>query len=408
MPPGRRDWVEPMSLAAAAAGADGIIVEVHNDPEEAICDGPQALPTRRASPTTPSELRAVAGDRRQGASRRSRPERPGSPAPMKLAVLGVGLIGGSIGLAARRAARRRGRRLRSAIAANARARRSRSGRSTAAAGSVAEAVAGADVVFCAAPVSALPALVAEALRGERARDRGHRRRLDQARAGRGGRRARRSRRASSAAIRSPAPRRPGSSNSRADLFEGARWYLTPTERSEGVLFDRLHSLDRRDRRPAAGDRRRPSTTGRWRRSATCRTCSPTCSSSRAAETPRPAASGAPRSAAASATRPASPAPTRRSGPTSSPPTPSAVADEIDAVDRAPRRGLGAAARRPIRERLARLAGRPPHEDRRRAARAGGARRRRSCSSCGSRSRTGPASSPRSRWRWAAPASTSRT
>jgi 3-deoxy-7-phosphoheptulonate synthase len=42
---GRRDWVEPMSLAAAAAGADGVIVEVHNDPEHAICDGPQALPT---------------------------------------------------------------------------------------------------------------------------------------------------------------------------------------------------------------------------------------------------------------------------------------------------------------------------------------------------------------------------
>jgi 3-deoxy-7-phosphoheptulonate synthase len=42
---GRRDWVQPMSLAAAAAGADGIIVEVHNEPEEAICDGPQAVPT---------------------------------------------------------------------------------------------------------------------------------------------------------------------------------------------------------------------------------------------------------------------------------------------------------------------------------------------------------------------------
>ena len=42
---GRRDWVQPMSLAAAAAGADGIIVEVHNQPEEAICDGPQAVPT---------------------------------------------------------------------------------------------------------------------------------------------------------------------------------------------------------------------------------------------------------------------------------------------------------------------------------------------------------------------------
>ena len=40
---GRRDLVEPLSLAAAAAGADGIIVETHPKPDEAICDGPQAL-----------------------------------------------------------------------------------------------------------------------------------------------------------------------------------------------------------------------------------------------------------------------------------------------------------------------------------------------------------------------------
>jgi 3-deoxy-7-phosphoheptulonate synthase len=40
---GRRSLVEPLSLAAAAAGADGVIVEVHPRPEEAICDGPQAL-----------------------------------------------------------------------------------------------------------------------------------------------------------------------------------------------------------------------------------------------------------------------------------------------------------------------------------------------------------------------------
>jgi 3-deoxy-7-phosphoheptulonate synthase len=40
---GRRALVEPLSLAAAAAGADGIIVEVHPQPEEAICDGPQQL-----------------------------------------------------------------------------------------------------------------------------------------------------------------------------------------------------------------------------------------------------------------------------------------------------------------------------------------------------------------------------
>jgi len=40
---GRRDLVLPLSLAAAAAGADGIIVEVHPHPEHAICDGPQQL-----------------------------------------------------------------------------------------------------------------------------------------------------------------------------------------------------------------------------------------------------------------------------------------------------------------------------------------------------------------------------
>jgi 3-deoxy-7-phosphoheptulonate synthase len=40
---GNRDLVIPMSLAAAAAGADGIMVEVHHAPEKALSDGPQAL-----------------------------------------------------------------------------------------------------------------------------------------------------------------------------------------------------------------------------------------------------------------------------------------------------------------------------------------------------------------------------
>ena len=35
--------VKPMSLAAVAAGADGLMIEVHNDPEHALCDGPQSL-----------------------------------------------------------------------------------------------------------------------------------------------------------------------------------------------------------------------------------------------------------------------------------------------------------------------------------------------------------------------------
>jgi 3-deoxy-7-phosphoheptulonate synthase len=42
---GRRELVGPLSMAAAAVGADGIIVEVHPSPEEAICDGRQSLST---------------------------------------------------------------------------------------------------------------------------------------------------------------------------------------------------------------------------------------------------------------------------------------------------------------------------------------------------------------------------
>src|SRR5919201_4292493 len=41
---GRRDFVLPLARAAVAAGADGIIVEVHPRPEEALCDGPQQIP----------------------------------------------------------------------------------------------------------------------------------------------------------------------------------------------------------------------------------------------------------------------------------------------------------------------------------------------------------------------------
>lgn len=40
---GRRDLVVPLSRAAIGAGADGVIVDVHPDPEHALCDGPQAL-----------------------------------------------------------------------------------------------------------------------------------------------------------------------------------------------------------------------------------------------------------------------------------------------------------------------------------------------------------------------------
>ena len=40
---GRASLVPPMAVAAAAAGADGIMVEVHNNPACAMCDGPQSL-----------------------------------------------------------------------------------------------------------------------------------------------------------------------------------------------------------------------------------------------------------------------------------------------------------------------------------------------------------------------------
>ena len=40
---GHADLVPPMALAAAAAGADGLMIEVHNDPPHALCDGAQSL-----------------------------------------------------------------------------------------------------------------------------------------------------------------------------------------------------------------------------------------------------------------------------------------------------------------------------------------------------------------------------
>ena len=58
--PGRRDWVESMSLAAVAAGADGIIVEVHNEPEKAICDAAQQVPASEFGGLT-AKIEAIAG-----------------------------------------------------------------------------------------------------------------------------------------------------------------------------------------------------------------------------------------------------------------------------------------------------------------------------------------------------------
>jgi 3-deoxy-7-phosphoheptulonate synthase len=54
---GRRDKVAPLSRAAAAVGADGIMVEVHHDPNSALSDGPQSI--------TPEMFEALVRDLRQ-------------------------------------------------------------------------------------------------------------------------------------------------------------------------------------------------------------------------------------------------------------------------------------------------------------------------------------------------------
>lgn len=51
---GRRELVGPMSLAAIAAGADGPMIEVHNEPEEALKDGAQSLSTEQFADLVPS------------------------------------------------------------------------------------------------------------------------------------------------------------------------------------------------------------------------------------------------------------------------------------------------------------------------------------------------------------------
>ena len=51
--------VEPLSMAAIAAGADGLILEVHNDPKNALCDGAQSL-TYKSFKRTMEKLRLIA------------------------------------------------------------------------------------------------------------------------------------------------------------------------------------------------------------------------------------------------------------------------------------------------------------------------------------------------------------
>jgi 3-deoxy-7-phosphoheptulonate synthase len=57
---GKRDKVAPLARAAVAVGADGLMIEVHDNPERALSDGPQALLPDQFSRLM-EEVRAIAG-----------------------------------------------------------------------------------------------------------------------------------------------------------------------------------------------------------------------------------------------------------------------------------------------------------------------------------------------------------
>lgn len=155
---------------------------------------------------------------------------------MRIAVLGVGLIGGSIGLAAKR---RLGAEVAGFDVESANAERGLElGALDRAAPTIADAVQDAEVVFCAGPVGALPGLVADGLGASGSEtvvtDVGSTKRELIAGLPDDERRERFIGGHPVAGAESA-----GVENARDDLFEGARWYLTPTERSSGMLYDRL-------------------------------------------------------------------------------------------------------------------------------------------------------------------------
>jgi prephenate dehydrogenase len=155
---------------------------------------------------------------------------------LKLAVLGVGLIGGSIGLAARGRAGAQvcGYDPNSEVLDRALALGAIDSRAS----EVAEAVAGAEVVFVAAPVGALAETVEAALAAASddcvITDVGSTKRL-LATAGADGR--------FIGGHPLAGAETAGVEHARADLFDGATWYLTPAEgATTGALYERLHRL----------------------------------------------------------------------------------------------------------------------------------------------------------------------
>lgn len=174
----------------------------------------------------------MAWPRRSAPAAKPAPER----AAVKIAVLGVGLIGGSIGLAAREQLGdaevvgfgRSPERLERALELGAIGR---------AATSLDDALNGAGACFCCAPVGALGAQVAAALQAAPpdcvVSDVGS---------------VKRSLVASISDERFvgghpvAGAETAGVEHARADLFQGAVWYLTPTSESSGLLYERLHRL----------------------------------------------------------------------------------------------------------------------------------------------------------------------
>jgi prephenate dehydrogenase len=155
---------------------------------------------------------------------------------MRIAVLGVGLIGGSVGLAAKRFVP--GAEVVGFGRDPSRLERARElGAIDAAAGSLEEALRDASACFACAPVGALPDQVGAALAAAPedcvVTDVGSTKRqllggIDDPRFVGGHPIA--------------GAETSGVENARAELFQGALWYLTPTERSSGLLYERLHRL----------------------------------------------------------------------------------------------------------------------------------------------------------------------
>jgi prephenate dehydrogenase len=152
---------------------------------------------------------------------------------VRIAVVGVGLIGGSIGLAARERLAAEVRGFDPGPLDEALAR----GALDVACESVAEAVEGASAAFVATPVGAVPGAVSEALAAAGddcvVTDVGS------------------TKRAVVAAVRDPrfvgghplaGAEASGVRHARADLFDGATWYLTPAAATRGTLYERLHRL----------------------------------------------------------------------------------------------------------------------------------------------------------------------